>query len=1065
MGNVQVSFADLLKRHRLAVGLTQEELAGHAGMSPRGVSDLERGKRTKPQPGNLRRLAETLHLGEVDRAAFLAAAQGSASQSPSPAPVEPLSPPNAPSLPAPLPSFLLPTGTVTFLFTDIEGSTQHLRRLGASAYAQARDQHHRLLREAFAAHSGVEVDTQGDAFFVAFARASDAVLAAAAAQRALAAYPWPGGLAMRVRMGLHTGEPQRSAEGFVGLDVHQAARIMSAAHGGQALLSQTTRDLVEQTLPADMGLLDLGLYRLKDLQQPTQLFQLVLAGLPADFGPLKTLDALPNNLPLQPTPFIGREQEVAAGATLLRREEVRLVTLTGPGGAGKTRLGLQMAAEVSEAFPAGVFFVNLAPLSDPAHVLPAIAQVLEVRETGERSLFEHLTAKMRDKCLLLVLDNFEQVAPAAVQVAALLPSCPKLKILATSRMALHVRAEQEFAVPPLALPDLKHLPNLVALSQYESVALFIQQAQAVKPDFTVTNATAPAIAEICVRLDGLPLAIELAAARSKLLPPEALLTRLGQRLAVLTGGARDVPARQQTLRATIAWSYHLLDAQEQQLFRELTIFVGGCSLEAIAAVCTIPRAGDEQMMIDQLASLIDKSLAQQTEQEGREPRFLLLETIREYGLEALTASGELEATRQAHAEYYCHQADQAEPELVGPQTAAWLERLDREQGNLRAAMQWVLEPAQTGRDPERALRLGHALREFWGVRGLYREGWAFLEQALAANLDAATVVRARVLITAADFTSELGDAERGEALCQESLSLSRALGDTRGIIDSLTYLESISGWNGGHRGQSLPLVEEGLTLARDLGDPEIIAWGLSTLGDRLYAVGKYTEGLARYAEGLSLFRGLGNKRGIATCLMGLARGLVSVHGDPTTIHNHLDESRAFYVESGDKLGIALHDFFSGTTALAEGDTATARDFAEQSLARFQEMGSRWRAICALWLLGKIAAREGNHAVARTHYEEGLKEASAFKDHWIKFFCLEGLAETVTAQGAEAWAALLWGTAEVESELCGVPLSPDQQRDHEAAIAAARLQLGDAAFDAAWAEGRSLTPEQALARRS
>ena len=436
----------------------------------------------------------------------------------------------------------LPAGTVTLLFSDIEGSTHLLQQLG-DRYALALSECRHLLREAFQYWNGYEVDTQGDASFVAFARASDAVSAAVEAQRSLATHVWPKDVTVRVRMGLHTGEPELALEGYVGLDVHHAARIMRAGHGGQVLLSQTTRELVEHALPEGVSLRDLGEYRLKDLQHPTRLFQLVIADLPDDFPPLKTLDAHPNNLPIQPTPLIGREREVASVCQLLRREEVRLLTLTGPGGTGKTRLGLQVAAELSDLFSDGAYFVNLAPISDPELVVPTIAQTLKLKETREQPLPDLLKTSLRDKRLLLLLNNFEQVVSAAPQVADLFAACPKLKVMVTSRAMLHMRGEQEFTVPPLAVPDPKHLPDLVALSKYEAVALFLARAQAVRPEFQVTNANAAAVAAVCTRLDGLPLAIELAAARIKLLPPQALLARLSPRLAVLTGGARDAPAR------------------------------------------------------------------------------------------------------------------------------------------------------------------------------------------------------------------------------------------------------------------------------------------------------------------------------------------------------------------------------------------------------------------------------------------------------------------------------------------------------------------------------------------
>src|SRR5437588_5197968 len=431
----------------------------------------------------------------------------------------------------------LPTGTVTLFFSDIEGSTRLVQQLG-ERYAEVLAECRHLLRQQFVQYHGREVDTQGDAFFVAFARASDAVGAAAAIQRVLAERAWPQGISVRVRIGLHTGEPKLTADGYSGLDVHHAARIMSAGHGGQILLSPTTRQLVEQHLPTGAYLQDLGEHRLKDLQRPSHLFQLSLKDLPADFPPLKTLDTHPNNLPIQPTPFIGREKEVAAVTRLLQRPDVRLVTLSGPGGVGKTRLGLHVAAELSDDFADGVFVVALAPLNDPTQVIPAIAQTLAISEASDRPLFTLLIAFLKEKQLLLLLDNFEQVGDAAAMLAELLAACPQLKIVVTSRRGLHVRAEPEFVVPPLSVPTLKQLPDLKTLSHYEAVALFIERAQATKPDFCGTNANAPAVAAICAHLDGLPLAIELAAARIKHFSPHTLLARLEQGLSVLSGGAR-----------------------------------------------------------------------------------------------------------------------------------------------------------------------------------------------------------------------------------------------------------------------------------------------------------------------------------------------------------------------------------------------------------------------------------------------------------------------------------------------------------------------------------------------
>ncbi len=800
----------------------------------------------------------------------------------------------------------LPTGTVTLLFTDIAGSTHLLTQLG-ERYTHVLSECRQILRAAFGQWSGNIVDTQGDAFFVVFARATDAVSAAVAAQRALASHVFPHGAVVQVRMGLHTGEPQRTAEGYVGLDVHRAARVMSAGHGGQVLLSQVTCSLVEQDLPEGVSLRDLGVHRLKDLGRPMHLFQLVIAGLPTEFPPLNTLESFPNNLPVQPTPFLGREHEVAALRDLLRREDVRLVTLTGPGGTGKTRLGLQVAADVSELFKSGVFFVNLAPISDPALVVPTMAETLAIREGSGRTLLERLTEELRQRQVLLLLDNFEQVVSAAEQVAALLAACPHLKVLVTSREVLHVRAEHEFPVPPLSVPDPDHLPDLATLSHNAAVALFLQQAQAVKPDFQLADVNAHAITELCARLDGLPLAIELAAARMKLFSPRALLARLGQRLSVLASVSRDVPARQQTLRHTIAWSYNLLDVPEQWLFRQLSVFVGGCSMEAIEALCTSLGSTSASILAG-VTSLVDKSLLQQVElQAGEEPRFAMLETIRGYALEHLEALGETEVARRAHAAYFLRLAEEAERELGGPQQVRWLEQMEEEHDNLRAVMQWSLERGEaeqgTGDGGEMALRFGVALRRFWNIRGHWSEGRTFLERTLAASEGSASAARAKALTAAASFAVYQCDQDRGEALCRESLMQSRERGDTAGTAFSL-YLLSELAFQRGELARSRSLMEESLALERKLGDTASIAYDLYYLADLTSRQGEYGRALALYEESLAMDRELGNTRGVAMSLYGVARALFVSQDDPMAVRSLLEESLALSRGLGDKSVIA-----------------------------------------------------------------------------------------------------------------------------------------------------------------
>ncbi len=958
----------------------------------------------------------------------------------------------------------VPMGTITLLFTDIEGSTLLLQQLGEQ-YSRMLAECRQLLRTAFQRFEGYEVDTQGDAFFFAFARATDALSAAVAAQRALASHAWPDQAAVRVRMGLHTGEPQRTADGYVGLDVHRAARLMSVGHGGQVLLSQSTRHLVEHRLPERVSLRDLGEHRLKDLQYPSQLFQLVIAGLPADFPPLKTLDSSPNNLPVQPTPFIGREREVDAVQLLLLVEQVRLVTLTGPGGVGKTRLALQVAAELAERFPDGAWFVSLAPISDPDLVIPAIIQTLGLREAREQSPLEHLKGSLHEKQMLLLLDNFEQVVSAATHVADLLGVCSRLKVLVTSREGLHVRAEREFPVPALALPDAKHLPDPAALSQYEAVGLFIERAQAVQPEFQVTNANAAAVAEICTRVDGLPLAIELAAARIKLFPPQALLARLGQRLPLLTRGARDVPARQQTLRKTIQWSYDLLTAQEQRLFHRLSVFVGGCTMQAIEAV-SATFEDDAALVLDAVASLVDKNLLQQTAQEGEELRLTMLETIREYGLECLESLGEMETARRAHAVYYHALAQEAVQGLKGylvRANPAWLERLEREQNNLRATIEWSLEPAQAGSREDSAFSIGGVLAKFCMVRGFYSEGQAILEQLVAHGEGAAPLVRAKTLIAVADFAEAQGDVDRAEGLYQESLVLYRELGDSRGLAYSLRGLGWVAQTKGHNSTAARSLMEECLAIFREVGDKEDIAWSLANVADLVCLQGAYSRGLALFEESLALYRELGHKRGIALCLRQSAVWLfLGARGDQAAVRARLEESLVVYREVDDKFGEAIYGWIAGGVVLRENDADSAHALMEQSLALCRELGDRWHMILPLELLGRIEAHQGDFAAARIFHEEGLAMARALDDYWLCAISLEGLASVVAAQGALAWAARLWGAAESLRERCGIPLTPVERADYKPAVAAVRTHLNEQVFHAAWTQGRAMTIEQVLA---
>jgi predicted ATPase/DNA-binding CsgD family transcriptional regulator/tRNA A-37 threonylcarbamoyl transferase component Bud32 len=726
-----------------------------------------------------------------------------------------------------------------------------------------------------------------------------------------------------------------------------------------------------------------------------------------------------HNLPAHLTPLLGREQEVVAACTILRRPDVRLVTLTGPGGIGKTRLAVQLATELLADFVGGVSFVSLAPISDSELVIPAIAQTLEVKESGALPLMDLLKAFLKDKHVLLVLDNFEQLLEASPQLTDLLSSCQHLKLLVTSRAALHLQGEHEFLVSPLAVPDLTRLPEQEVLSQYAAVALFLQRAQAVKSAFQLTSSNARPIAEICARLDGLPLAIELAAARIKMLPPQALLARLGQRLAVLIGGARDAPARHQTLRNTIEWSYQLLEAEEQRLFQCLSVFAGGCTLEAVEAIDT-ELDGEPGRVLGGVAALIDKSLLQQTELEGEDPRFVMLETIREYGLECLLASGKLEVTWQAHARYYLALAEEAEPELVGPQQVAWLERLEREHDNLRAAMRSTLEQWEIWHHREMALRLGGALQRFWEVRGHWSEGWIFLERALVGRKGVTVPVQIKALKAAAHLAWVRSDTDRASALSEECLTLCREIGDTAGIAHCLDLLGSVA-WRKYNFAVAISLNEESLSLFREVGHMEGIAWALFNLADVLF---------------LS-------------------------QGNPAKVHALLEENLALCREMGHKEGIAQALGLLSLVFLQQGDIIKARSLLDESLVLSKEIGERSIAWLPI-LIGKVVSSEGDFAAARAIYEESLAITLEGGDKMNIAEFLEGLAATLALQEEPVWAARLWGTAESMRDAIGMPLPPVDRTEYVRSVTTARASLGERAFAKAWAEGRTMTPEQAFA---
>ena len=669
----------------------------------------------------------------------------------------------------------LPVGTVTFLFSDIEGSTRLLQAQG-DAWPDLLARHQAILRDAFAANGGVEVSTEGDSFFVAFASAPAAVTAAVDLQRAIAGEPWPDGAELSVRVGIHTGDGTVAGGTYVGLDVHRASRIAGVSHGGQIVVGDATRSLVVAVLPPEIALRDLGSHRLRDLDVPERLWQVVAPGLPDAFPPITGIDVTPNNLPQRVTTFLGREREIEEAARLLATS--RLLTLTGPGGTGKTRLSLEIASRALATHDA-VYFVELGTITEPELVAASIGQALGLPDRGGRTPEERIVDHVGSRRLLLVLDNFEQVIGAAPIVGRLLAASPTLTVLVSSRSVLRISGEQEYAVPPLPVPDPGRLPPLAQLSQFSSVALFIERARAVKADFAVTNENAPAVAEICVRLDGLPLAIELAAARVRVLTPQAMLGRLEHRLSLLSSGARDLPERQQTLRGAIAWSHEMLDERDRGLFACLAVFVGGARIEAVERVCGNALDGDP---LDALDSLVEKSLLRQREGRDGEPRFAMLETIREFAWEQAAERGSLEALRDAHLELMADAAAAASEHVMGSNKRAWLDRLEEEHDNVRAAFSRAVE---TGR-AEVALRMGASLWRFWQMRGYLAEGLDRLATALAMpHAGEHPEARAAALSAAAGLAYWIGDDERSRGWYEEEIEARRALGDRRGLAEAL----------------------------------------------------------------------------------------------------------------------------------------------------------------------------------------------------------------------------------------------------------------------------------------
>jgi predicted ATPase/class 3 adenylate cyclase len=941
-----------------------------------------------------------------------------------------------------------PGGNITFLFTDIEGSTK-LAQQYPESLPLALEIHHAILKEAIESNKGFVFEVIGDAFCAAFENAIDAVNACYIAQVKLNAENWKEA-EIKVRMGIHSGIAEWNGKRYMGyLTLARTQRVMSAAHGGQVLISEDAYIQLTSNESSVISYRDLGERRLKDLIQPLKIFQLISKDLPSDFLPLATLDSRPNNLPVQLTSFIGREKEIDVVKELLNK--THLLTLTGPGGAGKTRLSLQTGADVIDEFSGGVWFIELASLIDPALLPQKIIIELGIKEESKKALEETLSSYLKDKEILLILDNCEHLIESCAALSEkLLKACPKLKIIATSREALKCTGEQVYSVSSLKTPNVKDKLTPEQLTQYESVRLFIERALTVNPRFRVTNENAPALSGICSQLDGIPLAIELAAARIKVLSVEKIFERLNNRFSLLTGGVRTALPRQQTLKALIDWSYDLLSEKEKMLWSRLSVFNDGWTLDAAEEICADDKI-DKDSVLDLLALLAEKSILI-LEESGE--RYHILETLKRYGEGKLEEANESMNIYSKYLNYFVELSEFVEPKLTGDEVHLWLDKLEKEHGNLQSAIEWALK---NGFQNE-GFRLAGALGLFWDIRGYYSIGRGILESMLNNVKEISKPVLGKALVRAGLLAQSQGDYSQAMKFYEQSLVLYLGQDDKNSISTVLRSMGNVV-YEQGDYAKARKLIEAHLEFKREIGDKHSIADSLNDLGNMAYDQGDYEQARNFHEESLALRREIGYKRGIAGSLNNLGNVAYNL-GEYEKAQKLQEESLAIKRELGDKKGITTSLHNSAILAYANGDLKKAKSLFEETLTLVREIGDKTGIADSLHDLGFVEYEQGNFDQASKFYEESLAVHRETGNKLGSVYCITGLAAIACKVREFKWAASLLGFVETALLSMNTVFERDGKILYEQTLRNVKSELSVEEFNEHWSKGKDLTIEEA-----